>query len=101
MTTFKDRITNGLKSGRIRDGHTEPEPVSDFAVIGGWSDTEDPTALPDDPAAAEKTARQAGLAAMVELEAQRQERVKAERDAQLAGIPAHRRGRDYSKGLYG
>lgn len=86
-------FNNPFTSKRLREVEADNTPPSPFAVIGGWGPATDPGYRPD-PDEAERSARLAGRDALVQLEAQRVERVKAARDAQLAGVRLGRGGID-------
>jgi hypothetical protein len=93
--TFTEKI-RGLTSRRVTDIEQPTEEPSRFQTEGGWGNAEDATGLPLDPHEAERSARSAGISALVELERQRIERLTQERDAKLGNA---RRGYDFDKGL--
>lgn len=84
----------GLKSNQTRPLQPPREPTA-FEVVGGFGPAGAAAGAGLDPEDDERTARREGAAVAIELERQRVERLKAQRDAQPQG------GRDYSKGLGG
>lgn len=87
-------MQNPFKSRRVTQV-PEPEAPSPeeqaWLTAGGWAPASDPAFDEDDG----KTARRAGVTAALTLETQRIERLKEQRDRDLAGVE---RGHDFRGG---
>jgi hypothetical protein len=90
-TATIESMKNPFTSKRVQDV-PEPDAPSAFQQFGGWGSADEATGARLDPIESEREQRLAGALALVQLEAQRLERMKAEREAQLASV---RRGTKY------